>query len=129
MDKFFTLPAMLFLHVFDDFCLQAILLNKLKQKSWWRGQTADPKYQYDFIVGLLAHSFSWAFSIMFPIAVYFKFNPTIDFYLALVANMAVHYVTDDIKANKLAINLVTDQTIHTMQILVTFLLLVILPAR
>jgi len=36
------------------------------------------------------------------------------------ANTLIHAIVDDLKANKHKINLIQDQTIHFMQILLTF---------
>ena len=36
-------------------------------------------------------------------------------------NTAIHFVVDDLKANRFKINLITDQSIHFIQIVLTFL--------
>ena len=59
------LILMFFLHIVDDFYLQGILA-KLKQIGWWKKNAPNPLYRYDYIVGLVVHSFSWAFMIMLP---------------------------------------------------------------
>ena len=70
-NNIFVLLAMIFLHIFDDYKIQAGVLAMLKQRDWWREQdTYKPLYKYDYIVALIMHSFSWAFMIMLPIALF-----------------------------------------------------------
>ena len=117
----FTLFSMIFMHIVDDYCLQGILAS-MKQKVWWQENTSDVMYRFDYIVALIAHSFSWAFMIMLPIVVTYQFGIDPHVYsIALFANLVVHAIVDDLKANKKKINLVVDQSIHLVQILVTWL--------
>ena len=117
----FILLAMLFCHVIDDFYLQGILAS-MKQKMWWRKQEQyKEKYKYDYIPALIIHAFSWVFMIMLPITIYLKFNLGL-LYLASPINLIIHAVVDDLKANKLKINLVVDQSIHICQILIVWAL-------
>lgn len=117
----FILLTMLFCHVIDDFYLQGILAS-MKQKMWWRKQEQyKEKYKYDYIPSLIIHAFSWVFMIMLPVAIYLKFNLGW-LYLAYPVNLIIHAVVDDLKANKLKINLVVDQSIHICQILITWAL-------
>ena len=116
MNNIFILLAMIFLHIIDDFKLQAGVLNYLKQKSWWKEQKEyRDLYKYDYIPALILHGFSWSFMIMLPIAISLKFN--IGWWaIAYIVNAAIHSFVDDLKANKLKINLIVDQTIHIIQI-------------
>ena len=123
ISKFFVLPCMLFLHVFDDFCLQAILLNRLKQKSWWQEHAPDNAYRNDYRMALAMHAFSWTFAIMFPIALFFRFEPSPVFYAVMIINMVMHYTVDDMKANQHKLNLIIDQSLHIFQILFTYIIL------
>lgn len=116
------LILMFFLHVVDDFYLQKIL-SQLKQKEWWEKNAPEALYKYDYIVGLMMHSFSWAFMIMLPFAIQQHFNFNIEYYALLVFNVLVHAFVDDMKANRKIINLITDQTIHILQIILTWILL------
>lgn len=118
----FVLTLMLFLHIIDDFCLQPIVLNKLKQKSWWEQNAPDPLYKNDYKIALLIHSFSWAFSIMLPIAIQMQFQPTRRFYAALIINALLHAWIDDAKANRHAFNLIQDQCLHIFCIIATFII-------
>lgn len=125
MSKCFVFILMLFLHIVDDYCLQAVgVLSSMKQRNWWKKEAPQAKYRFDYLAALLMHSFSWAFMIMLPISAYMKWNPTQLFYVLLIVNVVVHGVTDHVKANLLKINLIVDQTIHLIQIIVTYLLLI-----
>lgn len=124
MNNIFILLAMIFLHIIDDFKLQAGVLNYLKQKSWWKEQKEyRDLYKYDYISALIMHSFSWSFMIMLPIAFALNFNIG-KWIIAYIVNMFIHAFVDDLKANKLKINLVVDQSIHIVQIVVTWLIFV-----
>lgn len=124
-NKIFILLAMIFLHIIDDYKIQGILAS-MKQKKWWEEQKEYKKlYKYDYIPALIEHSFSWTFMIMLPIAVALRFD--IGWWaIAYVINMATHAFIDDLKANKFKINLVIDQTIHIVQIVITWLIFVYL---
>ena len=120
----FILLAMLFCHIIDDFYLQGILAS-MKQKIWWRKQEQyKEKYKYDYIIALIIHSFSWVFMIMLPIVIYLKFNLSW-LYLAYPINLIIHAIVDDLKANKLKINLVTDQSIHIIQIIIIWIIFIV----
>lgn len=123
MTKLFVIMFMLFCHVFDDYKLQAGVLNNLKQKKWWREQPEyNECYRYDYIVGLIMHSISWSFMIMLPLAIYLSFNITLPFVIIFLCNVLVHAVVDDLKANRKVINLVVDQAVHMVQIAATAIL-------
>lgn len=120
-NKIFILLAMIFLHIIDDYKLQGILAS-MKQKKWWEEQKEYKNlYKYDYIPALIEHSFSWTFMVMLPIAVMLRFD--IGWWvIAYIMNMIIHAFVDDLKANKFKINLVVDQTIHIIQIFVTWLI-------
>lgn len=123
-NKIFILISMIFLHIIDDYKLQGILAS-MKQKKWWKEQKEyKSMYKYDYIIALLTHSFSWSFMVMLPIAFALGFD--IDWWaIAYIVNMIIHAVVDDLKANKFKINLVIDQSIHLVQIIVTWLIFVL----
>ena len=112
---------MVFCHIVDDYYLQG-KLALFKQKSWWEENAPDEMYKHDYIVALMMHSFSWAFLIMLPVAVSQEFQIGAGFAAMFVVNTAVHAIVDHLKANKRKINLITDQSIHICQIIVTFLI-------
>ena len=125
MSKVFVLLAMIFCHIVDDYCLQTIgPLATMKQKKWWEGNHPQKLYKDDYLVALLMHSMSWAFMIMLPVAAYMSWDVNSSFVILFVLNTICHAFIDNAKANWLLINLITDQSIHIAQILVTFLTLV-----
>lgn len=124
MNNIFILLTMIFLHIIDDYKLQAGVLAFLKQKAWWAEQKEyKDMYKYDYIPALIMHAFSWTFMIMLPIAFALEFN--IGWWIiAYIVNMSIHAFVDDLKANRYKINLVADQSIHIAQIIITWLLFV-----
>lgn len=122
MSIYFILAAMIFLHIIDDYCLQASCLCDLKQKSFWEKNAPQKLYKNDYLCALLMHGLSWSFMIMLPIAVSINFNVGLNFFLMFITNAVFHSTIDDLKANKYRINLCTDQLAHIGQIIVTFIL-------
>ena len=121
--KLFILFVMIFAHIVDDYYLQGILAS-LKQKIWWENQKSyKPMYKYDYIVALIMHAFSWSFMISLPI-LYLGFTKLIA--VAIILNTIIHGIVDDLKANKGKINLIVDQSIHIIQIVITWILLVLI---
>ena len=120
---FFLIPCMLFLHVVDDYYLQGVLAN-MKQRDWWIKNTPEDKrclYCKDYLMALGIHSFSWSFMIMLPLTFYYLVNDGVWFPLLYVINTIVHFFIDNEKANRKRINLITDQTLHIGQILLTWI--------
>jgi len=115
------------LHIFADFTLQGLFGN-LKQKDYWiklfkEGSTwisyegLVRKYGKDYRVALFCHALYWTLITFSPI-IYFSQSDW--FIISLVClNTAIHYVTDDHKANVHTINLIHDQIIHFTQIALT----------
>ena len=121
--KLFILFVMIFAHIVDDYYLQGILAS-LKQKTWWENQKSyKPMYKYDYIVALIMHAFSWSFMVSLPI-LYLGFTKWIA--IAIILNTIVHGIVDDLKANKGKINLIVDQSIHIIQIVITWILMVLI---
>jgi hypothetical protein len=119
------LVSMIFCHIIDDYCLQSFCLVNLKQKSWWKKNASDRFYRFDYLVGLLMHSISWGCMIMLPI--FINMNGQLDWlWILLPINIGIHFLVDDLKANRKKINLVVDQLIHLVQILITWLVWIIL---
>ena len=135
-NEIFILLLMIFLHIIDDYKLQGILAS-MKQKKWWKEQIDKMHieevweydchpcklYKNDYIPALIEHSFSWTFMIMLPIAIALHFNIG-NWIFAYIINMVIHAYVDNLKANKHKINLVTDQFIHFLQIVVTWLVFI-----
>ena len=119
--KLFILLCMIFCHVVDDYYSQGILAS-MKQKSWWENNYPDKLYKYDYLMALFMHSFSWAFMIMLPPTVYTMIVGATWYPILYVLNLCVHFYVDNLKANKMKINLIQDQCIHLVQIVGTWLL-------
>ena len=120
MNIWFVLLLMIFLHIVDDYKLQAGVLNNLKQKKFWKENAPDELYKYDYIWALIMHSFSWSFMIMLPFTYILNFNLNIPFIIIFVLNLITHAIIDDLKANRHAINLIQDQIFHIIQIILTW---------
>ena len=126
MSLIFVFLFMIFAHIVDDFYLQGILA-KLKQKSWWIENAPDSLYEHDYIMALILHSFSWTFMVMLPIAIYNNFQCDVWFLFIFLLNTFYHARMDNLKANKKEVGLIIDQSFHLIQIILTFLFLVIWP--
>lgn len=118
MNITFVFLLMIFLHIINDYCLQGWLASA-KQKEYWEKNAPQKLYKYDYMWALIMHSFSWTFMIMLPIAYTMSFAVDICFVYIFFVNLIVHVITDDLKANKKAINLWVDQLIHISQICIT----------
>jgi hypothetical protein len=126
MNSLIILTTMLFCHIVDDYYLQGWLVSA-KQKDWWNKNAPNPLYKKDYIMALFMHSFSWAFMIMLPILVQGFSSVVWNLYLPfLMMNCVVHMIIDDLKANRLKINLIQDQSVHMLQIFVTWLFWVLM---
>lgn len=124
--KIFILIAMIFCHIADDYYLQG-WLAQAKQRNWWKKNAPDELYKNDYKMALAEHAFSWTFMVHIPIIGYFLWkgstieNYVIGFCVSFIVNWTIHAITDDLKANKLKINLIQDQMIHFVQILITWI--------
>ena len=110
---------MILLHIIDDFVLQPISLSKLKQKTFWESYLKDSNlYKNDYKVALIIHGLSWSIIIHIP----FMLLPINEYWIlfSVIINAIFHAWIDDKKANKLSINLLTDQIIHLFQIITIF---------
>lgn len=116
------LILMFFAHIVDDYYLQGWLASA-KQKKWWEKNTPDKLYKFDYIMALFCHTLSWSIMIFLPILVYSLINNVNLnwFYLAIPINLIIHMIVDDLKANKFKINLIVDQSIHFIQITITWI--------
>lgn len=109
-------------HIIDDFVLQPICLSKLKQEEWWKKQDGYKElYKNDYKVALVIHSMSWSIITLLPIIMLTTASEMAIFDIFLL-NTIIHYIVDELKANKGKINLVTDQLIHFVQITIVWLL-------
>lgn len=117
--KILLLIAMIFCHIVDDYYLQGWLASA-KQKSWWEKNAPDKMYEHDYLAALFMHSFSWSFMIMLIPTLYVLLVGGIWSPIVFVANLVIHMVVDDLKANQKKINLIQDQSIHMVQIFATW---------
>lgn len=121
---------MFLFHIIDDFVLQPICLAKLKQKKYWIAECKKQNICYndyagDHIAALIIHALSWSIMITLPfLLLNIAINPIV-YNTCLVLNTLIHAITDHYKANKLKINLRVDQSIHILQIIFTYIILVI----
>lgn len=123
---------MILCHIIDDFVLQSACLSNLKQKSWWENNVLNKSssyrklYKNDYKMALFIHSLSWSIMIHIPLMIFFSiFDIDLLFTLSILINTSIHYIIDDLKANKYKINLITDQIIHFIQIIVTFIIFIL----
>ena len=118
------LISMIFLHNIADYLVQTKFIAKFKQRKNWEEYDTKGYYKYDYIVILLVHSFSWSIITFFPIL--FEFQNVMDYSIIVIGNTLIHAYIDDLKCNKLKINLIQDQLIHILQIVLIFILFVII---
>ena len=117
------------LHILADFHLQGLFCN-LKQKKWLDDQLTSYSeeqkrlYNKDYLVGLILHSFEW--SVFFMIPVFLVCTNVWYVLITLIVNTTIHAIVDDLKCNKLKINLTQDQGIHAVQIVLTWIVFFIL---
>lgn len=116
--KFYILLCMIFMHIVDDYYLQGILAS-MKQRSWWKENAPQEMYKYDYLPALIAHSFSWAFMILLPLAFSLK-SIDFSFFILFFINMIGHAIVDNEKANRKTINLCEDQLVHLAQIILSW---------
>ena len=117
---------MILFHIIDDFVLQPISLSNLKQKKWWEKQEGySDKYKDDYKVALAIHSISWSIMIHIPLVIMFPSLGQLALLISFIVNALIHYFIDDLKANKLKINLFEDQMVHFCQICTTLSVIMI----
>ena len=122
--KIFILISMIFCHIIDDYYLQGWLASA-KQKSWWIQNAPNDLYKNDYLMALFCHSFSWSFMIQLPVLVYSFYTHLFIWNIILfIINLIIHAFIDNLKANKLKINLIQDQIIHFIQIVVTWFIII-----
>lgn len=121
------LLTMLFMHIVDDYYLQGILAS-MKRKDWWlESRSYNHLYKNDYKIALIEHAYSWTFVVNIPAIIFLLMLKEIGiwYYVLFILNIIIHALTDDLKANKKTINLVTDQLIHIFQIVATWLIVVL----
>lgn len=144
--KIFILFLMILIHIIEDFHLQGCLAN-LKQKKWWidelckafdcddkRKEIREPYlngtiYKKDYKIGLIVHSIENAIFVMLPLIIdllisEFKgclHNGWIVYGFSAFVIAMTHYIIDDLKCNKMKINLIVDQLMHFCVIILVYI--------
>ena len=123
-----VLLLMFLFDIIDDFVLQPVCLSKLKQKRYWieeceKNNLDISKYDKDYITALLMHGLSWSIMIHIPLMFLGGINDDLILLLSVLYNTLIHSFIDDLKANKLKINLDVDQCLHGLQIIITWIVL------
>lgn len=114
-----VLLLMLAMHVIEDFHLQGRMAD-MKQRSWW--SQYPEMYDRDYIAVLILHGMEWSVLVSLPLLLVTGLDMPPAVVLAIVANGLIHAYVDDLKANRLRIDLITDQTVHIIQMLAVLLL-------
>ena len=129
--KLFGLLMMLFCHIVDDFYLQGPMAQ-MKSKSWWEKRMDNVVerrlYKNDYKIVLIEHAFSWTFMMMLTpmmLMIFSKDYHFVTYIIMFLLNWLVHTLIDHAKANLRIINLLTDQFIHIIQVVVTFIIFIL----
>ena len=122
-----VLLLMFLFDIIDDFVLQPICLSKLKQKRYWIEECKKynlniSKYDTDYITALLIHGLSWSIMIHVPLMFLGGIRDDLFLLLSVLLNTVIHAIIDNLKANKLKINLDVDQCLHGLQIVITWII-------
>ena len=119
MNNGLLLIIMFFLHVLAEFNLQG-MMEEMKRKDFWKKY--DRKYQFDYTIVLIGHSFQWAFVLHLPIIIYCIVTKELETYcnFSIVANTFIHAIIDTSKENDKRLNLIQDQFCHILQIIATW---------
>lgn len=125
MSEFFILLCMIFFHILDDFHLQGWFANG-KQKLWWEKNAPDNKYKHDYLAALVLHSFSWVFMVMLIPSIFTAYWLNAWYTFLFFGNLVIHFIVDDLKANRHKLNLIQDQCIHIIQIIITWYIMIIM---
>jgi hypothetical protein len=123
-NPYFLFLIMVVLHVIADYICQTDVMAKYKQKKSWDGLAKQ--YEYDYIVFLCVHSILWSAIVFLPLLFYTNYN-TVIYYDIVMINTIIHMIIDDLKCNKLKINLIVDQVLHLIQMQLTIVLVNVIP--
>ena len=105
-------------------------MANLKQKRWWikklkearyvsdQPEKTYDKYESDYRCGLMCHAMYWTVLTFLPL--FLLSNSSTFIICSFVINSVAHAIIDHLKCNALAINLVQDQSLHIVQIGLTF---------
>lgn len=118
-----TIIKMLFMHCIGDYSLQGEFLSSAKRKSFWINNNDENINYLEHYVILFIHSYIWSFCINMPLFHLLSSNKII---FSILLNCIIHMIVDNLKVNKKVISLLTDQLLHLVQIIITYLLLVVI---
>ena len=128
MIKLLFLFIMIFLHIYNDYNMQGILANMKQADWWWRQPSMEEKYKNDYKMALIEHAFSWSFTITIPFVITAILHQNSLLAILLIIsyffNTIIHAFIDNLKANQMRINLITDQLLHLIQIFITWILMI-----
>ena len=113
---------MILCHVVDDFVFQPICLSRLKCKEEWKAYAEDRMYEHDYLMALFMHAMSWSIMIHLPL-MFMTSVSSEKLFLSVSVNLVLHFIIDNLKANRHRLNLIEDQLLHLIQIFGTFLIL------
>lgn len=124
LEGYWILALMVLCHIIVDFHTQGILAS-MKQKKWWADNVPamgfTHKYDKDYLAALFMHSVEWSIVVHIPFVVFYCSNPVV--LASVVFNAFAHMFIDDLKCNRMKINLITDQTLHIIQIVASVLIM------
>jgi hypothetical protein len=127
------LISMLFCHILADFNMQG-MLKYFKQESYWKKLFINKRYpnldkENDYVVALLIHSIMWTFMMNLPIILMYYAGKleinTVFFVFELIVNFIIHTIVNDKKANNFELTFTEDQTIHFLQIFITWVIIIL----
>ena len=118
---------------FNDDNIKFYMENKKDKKpfNWMLCPNISQKdfdlYKNDYKMALAEHTFSWSFMVHLPVMAYLLWIGNVTgiyalvFCISFITNWIIHAMVDNLKANKLKINLIQDQMIHFVQIFITWI--------
>ena len=115
--------TILFFHIIADYSLQGVLAQMKTVRFWKDLKERESKRQdgfkistKDWLMPMIEHSFMWSFIVHLPIMIFYTVNPMI-ILISILTHTCFHFLIDSLKANANAINLITDQFAHMIQLL------------
>lgn len=125
MSEIDILVMMFFIHFVFDYYIQSRSNVNIKSINWWlkRHPRNITKAKMCCYCGLMMHSFTWSYAVLLPF-LYYTWSNNLNnavLYYFMFTNALVHCVIDDMKTNSRCINSITDQFLHSIQIVTLWL--------
>ena len=118
MNNGILLLLIIFLHVLADFNMQSVIVQ---MKSKYYSKKYDEKYQFDYVMPLIGHSFQWSFMVNLPMTIAAIYTGTnfLEMFvcMSIVFNAVLHAGIDTLKANDHKTTLIQDQFYHMLQLI------------